>query len=130
MISKEEYDAFLEIDKTGAPDRYFETDAVIAEMCRSKFIEPIVTEVGRQSVFYRGFHILPLGRRAIEEYQTNLARDEREIQTLEIANKSNEISAEANNIAKGAKKISGYSLVVSIASGLIAVASILVAALT
>ena len=99
-------------------------------MCRSKFIEPIVTEVGRQSVFYRGFHILPLGRRAIEEYQTNLALDEREIQTLEIANKSNEISAEANNIAKGAKKISGYSLVVSIASGLIAVASILVAALT
>ncbi len=123
MISKEEYDILVEISKTGAPKLFLETNSLLRNMCKEKLIEPIVTKTDRNNLYYHGYRILPLGKRAMEEYESHMARDAREDKTLEIAN-------EANAIARKANKISSLSLIVSIASGLIALASIFVAIFT
>lgn len=122
MISKEEYDILVEVSKTGAPDRDLESYMSISTMCKEKLITTNIVGETRSSLLYHGFQILPLGKRAMEEYEAHIARDEREVKTLEIAN-------EANTISKKSNKISSVSLVVSVASVLIALASFLVAVL-
>lgn len=121
MISKEEYEVLVEISTTGAPDRYIEDDKIILELYNSKLIE--LVPLKSNPSFYCGYRITPLGKRAMEEYEAHMARNEREIKTIEIANEANAISRRAN-------KISGLSLIVSIASGLIALASLFVAIFT
>lgn len=134
IISKEEYDILIEISQTGAPDRDLNFDIAIRTMIKEKLIAPHISGENETAMLYHGFDILPLGKRAMEEYEANIEKKELESKTLEIAQESNDLSKranalseEANQIAKGAKNISGGALLVSIISAIIALVSIFIA---
>ena len=129
MINSIEYKILKSIS-TGDKINEIEYRGEIHFLVKERMIYFNVTEERRSTVLYNGFIILPLGLRAIEEYENFLQSQKREEETLKIAEeanaiayKANELSKEANKTSDKATKLSGWAFAVSLFGFLLSVAT-------
>lgn len=117
MISNDEYLLLMKINESQVIDE-IEYANELRFFLKEKLIKYNVVNETATTLEYSGFNITIKGKRAIEEYELNLQKLQRESESLNVAREANTISKKSKNISLWALLISTASLVLAIVSAI------------
>ena len=108
MISSNEYNVLISLSSAPEIDEQCYREE-LKTLIREKLISYNITGETYSQILYRGFLVTPLGKRAIQEYESFLQSKHREETTLKLAQEANFIAKEANDLSKEANNLSNQA---------------------
>lgn len=120
MISTTEYEILSSLSTTPEIDEQA-YQMELKTLIKERLISHNVTGETYSQIIYHGFLVTSLGKRAVEEYENSFQSQQREEETLKIAEKANAIADKARKSARTSNIISIFACIISLLSILAAV---------